>query len=318
MGNRTHKIVLSEGYSASALSRLRAVGDVIELDSCDEGTVIAALTDADALLVRTHTRVTDTLLGAGNRLKVVGRAGVGVDNIDLAAARRRGIVVVHTPSASTRSVAEHTVGLMLALEHRLLAGDHAVRDDRFFVHRDSVTWRELDGCSMGIVGMGRIGSAVARMCADGFGMKILYNDIRRIGPFGFDAVPTDLDDLLRTADFVSLHVPLTSQTRGLIGDAQLSLLKPTSMLINTSRGAVVDGVAVASALERGAIAGAALDVFEDEPVPAGHPILSAPNTLLTPHIAGRSSAALIRMNDVVDDVIAVLERRSPKHPVEIT
>lgn len=308
------KIVVSEAYSSDALSRLRACGEVVALDSCDDATVRRALLGADALLVRTYTQVTEDLLRAANRLKVVGRAGVGVDNIDLAAAHRRGITVVHTPAASTQSVAEHTVGLMLAVEHQLLAGDRAVRGDRFAAYRSSVTWRELTDCTIGIVGMGRIGSRVGQICATGLGMKVIYNDIRPIGTLDFDATSVPLAELLEEADFVTLHVPLTAQTRGMLNANRLSLMKSTSVLINTSRGAVVDSAVLAATLQRGGIAGAALDVFEDEPIPMGHPLISAPNTILTPHVAGRSSSAIKRMNDVVEDVIAILKGRPPEHP----
>ncbi len=314
MGESRFKIVVSEAYSESALSRLRAYGDVVELDSCDDETVRAALVDADALLVRTYTDVTQSLLKVGKRLKVVGRAGVGVDNIDLNAANHQGISIVHTPAASTQSVAEHTVGLMIALEHRIIAGDAAVRNDQFAEHRSTMKWRELAECKLGIIGMGRIGSRVGKICADGLGMEVVYHDVKPIDALEFAASAVSLDELLGVTDVVTLHVPLTDQTRRLINAKQLSLMKPMSMLINTSRGAVVDTVALADALESSVIAGAALDVFEDEPLSQSHPLMSAPNTILTPHVAGRSSAALVRMNDVVDDVIALLEGRLPKHP----
>jgi D-3-phosphoglycerate dehydrogenase len=317
MGESPTKIIVAERYSESALSRLREWGDIVELDSCDDATVRAALVDADALLVRTYTRVTRELLQSGSRLKVVGRAGVGVDNIDLIAAEENDITVVHTPAASTQSVAEHTVGLMIALEHRLITGDAALRTGRFAEHRNGVEWRELADCRIGIVGMGRIGSAVGRICAAGLGMEVVYHDIRQIDIRGFDAAPVSLEALLQSADVVSLHVPLTSQTRGLMDADRLATMKPASILINTSRGAVVDNVALADALQRAAIGGAALDVFEEEPPPPGHPLMSAPGTILTPHVAGRSKAALARMNDVVDDVIAVLAGRTPKHPAQI-
>ncbi|GJM25504.1 MAG: hypothetical protein DHS20C16_19190 [Phycisphaerae bacterium] len=317
MGKSESKILVAERYSESAISRLRAFGEVIELDSCDDATIRAALVDADALLVRTYSRVTRDLLQSGSRLKVVGRAGVGVDNIDLVAAKENDIVVVHTPAASTQSVAEHAVGLMVALEHRIIACDTALRSGRFAEHRSAVEWRELAECRIGIIGMGRIGSLVGRICAAGLGMEVVYNDIRSIEICEFDAAPVSLDELLRLADVVSLHVPLSSQTRGLIDADRLSQMQATALLINTSRGAVVDNRALAAALSESRIAGAALDVFEEEPLPEEHPLMTAPRTILTPHTAGRSTAALARMNDVVDDVIAVLQGQPPKHPAQI-
>ncbi len=296
------------------MARLRASGDVLVLDSCDDETVRAAMVDADALLVRTYTGVTQALLKSCNQLKVIGRAGVGVDNIDVAAAVKRGIIVVHTPAASTQSVAEYAVGLMIALEHRIVAGDKAVRSDQFVTHRGSVNWRELCDCTIGIIGMGRIGARVAKICAEGIGMNIVYHDIKPIEALEYSAKPVGLDQLIRTSDVVTLHVPLTDMTRGLIDASRLSKFKDSATLINTSRGSVVDTIALAEALQASAIAGAAIDVFEEEPLPSNHPLLAAPNTLLTPHSAGRSCAALMRMNDVVDDVIAVLDGRQPKHP----
>ena len=317
MSSSSPKIVVAEKYSDSAMARLRACGEVVELESCDDSAIRAALADADALLVRTYTHVTSELLQSGPNLKVVGRAGVGVDNIDLIAAKDQGVIVVHTPAASTQSVAEHAVGLMIALEHRFIASDAALRDGMFVEHRNVAKWRELSECRLGIIGMGRIGSRVGRICAAGLGMDVVYNDIRAIEIEGFNADSVSLDALLETADLVSLHVPLTSQTRGLINAKRLAQMKPTSLLVNTSRGAVVDNVALASALRKSALAGAALDVFEEEPLPASHPLMSAPRTILTPHVAGRSAAALMRMNDVVDDVIAVLGGNPPRHPAQI-
>ena len=174
--------------------------------------------------------------------------------------------------------------------------------------------RELCGLTLGIVGLGRIGTCVGRTCAAGPGMRVLYNDIVDVGPLDFEAAAVGKSELFRTADVVSLHVPLTPLTRQMINANVLATFKPGATLINTARGAVIDLAALADALRREKLAGAALDVFQPEPPPVDHPIRSAPNVLLSPHVAARTEAGLARMNDVVHDVIAVLEGRFPQYP----
>lgn len=307
-------IVVAEKLSDEAMRSLNEVGEIRLLESCDEAALLLAVADCDALLVRTYSEVTARVIEAGLRLKVIGRAGVGVENIDLDAARAHGVAVVHTPAASTDSVAEHTVGLMLALERHLLLGDTMVRDQRFAEARAKLLSRELHTCTLGIVGMGRIGQAVARICAQGLRMRVVYTDIREVGPFGFPAITVATDQLYAESDVVTLHVPLTAETRCMIGREALERFKPTATLINTSRGAVVSSVELAGALRRGQLAGAGIDVFEDEPPAPSHPLLSAPHVLLSPHVAGRTAPAIQRMNAVVDDVLAVLGGDPPIHP----
>ncbi len=307
-------IVVAESLSEEAVKRLEAVGDVRQLAACDPDTLLAAVPGCDALVVRSYARVTAQVLEAGDRLKVVGRAGAGLDNVDVAAARARGVVVVYTPAATTNAAAEHTVGLMLALERHLVACDRMVREGRFLEAREAFLSRELRGLVLGVVGMGRIGQAVARICRNGFAMHILYNDIRDVGPLDFDAMAVEKETLYAESDVVTLHVPLTDLTRGLIDAATLSRIKSSATLINTSRGAVVDAGALAQALGGGRLAGAAIDVHDPEPPPADYPLLDVRNCLLSPHVASRSAQGVTRMNDVVDDVIAVLRGAQPGHP----
>ncbi|NOT00884.1 MAG: hypothetical protein HOP29_09670 [Phycisphaerales bacterium] len=354
--NGKPKIIVEQGMGAAAIDALRAVGDVVILNRSDEPSLLAAATDADAVVVRSYGTVTARVIAAATRLRVIGRAGVGLDRVNLDAARARGIPVVYTPAASTESVAELTVGLMLALERTIPRGDAMIRDGRFMEARASHGLRalhgarELRGLTLGIVGLGRIGSAVARICGPGLGMNVIYNDIRPtnelpwFGEFGeadscflspvacnleVGRVPpadsnanrpsrpiltaVDKPTLYATADLVSLHVPLTDQTRGLINSAALRKFKPTATLINTSRGPVINGVDLAGALRDGVLAGAALDVFDPEPPPPGDPLLSAPNLLMSPHAGARTEAALSRMDDVVHDVIAILQNHPPTH-----
>ena len=314
MTRKPWQIVLAEKFAGTAIERIRAVGEVTILDDFGEESLKAAVGDCDALLVRTYARVSRAVLEGAKRLRVIGRAGVGLENIDLAAARERGIAVVYTPAAATDAVAELTVGLMIALLRKIPAGDAAVRSGRLTEVRQVWSGRELSELTLGIVGLGRIGRAVARRCRHGFGMSVLYNDIVAPGWLDFAAAAVGKEELYAKSDVISLHVPLTDQTRHLISVTALAKFKPGSMLINTARGAVVDNGALAHALASGTLAGAALDVFDPEPPPADDVLLHAPNTLLTPHIGARTERGLVRMNDVVEDVIRVLEGKPPRFP----
>lgn len=306
--------MFAEPFDDAAVERMRGVGRVTCLESCDEQSLMRIAGDCDALLVRTRSNVTRRVIENGKRLRVIGRGGSGVDNIDIEAARERGVAVVYTPEASTEAVAELTIGLMIALLRGVLAGDNGVRGGAFAESRARCLGPELGELTVGIVGLGRIGKAVARRCRNGFGMTVVYNDIVEPGLLDFVASAMDKDALYAGADVVSLHVPLTAETKGLIDGATLAKFKHGAVLINTSRGAVVDGVALAEALAAGRLAGAALDVFDPEPLPADHPLLSAPNTLFTPHIGARTPGSLARMNAVVEDVVRVLEGQAPLYP----
>jgi D-3-phosphoglycerate dehydrogenase len=272
------------------------------------------LAQCDVLMVRTRTRVTASLLDRAPRLRVIGRAGVGLENIDLEAARSRGIQVVYTPGAAADAVADLTVGLILSLVRNVLGMDRHVRSGEFDSARESAAALEMSEMTLGIVGMGRIGRAVATRCHFGFGMRILFNDIVSIGPLPFPAEEVDKPTLFRESNVVSLHVPLTDLTRELINARSLALFRAGSFLINTSRGAVVDPEALGETLRTGRLGGAALDVFEPEPIPSGHPLLNAPNTLFTPHIGARTARGLERMESVVEDVIRVLQGETPLFP----
>jgi D-3-phosphoglycerate dehydrogenase len=305
-------IVVAEPYEGSAVSRLEQLGRVTVLDTCDEQALVDAVRDAHALLIRSRACVTRVVLEAGPHLRVVGRGGVGIENVDVQSAYELGIAVVFTPGAATEAVADLTVGLMLDLVRRIHPADAAVRSGHFLDFREASVDRELSELTLGVIGLGRIGKAVARRCRAGFRMNVLYNDIVEPGFIDFVALPVDKAELYRRADVVSLHVPLTDQTRQLIDDAALAGFKHGAILINTARGAVVDGEAVARALNSGHLGGAALDVFDPEPPPPTHPLMTAPNTLFTPHLGARTHRGLARMNDVVDDVVAVLRGEQPR------
>ena len=295
MTSEVPHIVFAEQYDARAVERMRSVGRVTVLDAPDEGTLAQAVSDCDALLVRTYTRVTRAVIEQARRLRVIGRGGVGLDNIDLQAVRARGITVVHTPAAATDATADLTVGLLIGLLRRIAASDFLVRDSRFSEARAQSIGLELGELTLGIIGLGRIGRAVARRCRHGFGMTILYNDIVDAGPLDFAATPVEKERLYREADVVSLHVPLTDQTRHLINDHSLTRFKPGALLINTARGPVVDPDALYDALAGGQIAFAALDVTEPEPLPADSPLLTLDNCLIAPHIASSTIGTRTRM-----------------------
>jgi D-3-phosphoglycerate dehydrogenase len=314
MSQTPWRIVFAEPFTEQAVAQMREIGDIRELARCDESCLLEAVADCDALLVRTASRVTRRVLEAAPRLRVIGRGGVGLDNVDLDAARERGVTVVYTPGAATDAVADLTFGLMLSLVWNLRGCDTGVREGRFEAVRAAVRPRELSTLTLGIVGLGRIGQAVARRAAHGFGMRVLYNDLVDPGPLGFPATPVDKDRVFAESDIVSLHVPLTEATRGMVGEAALARFQPGAILINTSRGAVVDGNALDQALRSGRLGGAGLDVLDPEPLPADHPLLSAPNTVFTPHAGARTALAQARMNGVVEDVIRVLRGLAALHP----
>lgn len=307
-------ILFAEDFNATAIERMRSVGRVTVLEPRKRRALYEAVSDCDALLVRSGVHVTEQLMEHAHRLRVIGRGGVGLENIDLDAARRRGIVVVYTPGAATDAVADLALGLMVALVRKLKSGDASVREARFYEAREQAYSFELRALTLGIIGMGRIGRAVAQRCRHGFGMSVLYNDIVRPGLLDVAATPATKDELYQRADIVTLHVPLTDDTQHLIDAAALARFKSGSLLINTARGAVVDSRALAHALSSGALGGAGLDVFEPEPLPADHPLMHAPNTLFTPHIGARTHDGLSRMNAVVDDVISVLRGEPPRYP----
>lgn len=314
MADASFKIVVAERLSDSAMDRLRSAGEVLELASCDPFTLLAAVHDCSALVIRSYADVTDAVFRAAPKLKVVGRAGVGVENIDLAAAARAGVVVVHTPAASTQAVAELVIGLIIELERRVHWSQQELRRRAFMSARRSLACRQLGDMTLGIIGFGRIGQRLAEIAHRGFAMRVLFNDIRRIEHDRSAAESVGKDEIYARADVLSLHVPLTDQTKHLIDRAALGKMGKSALLINTSRGAVVDAAALARALGGGELGGAAIDVFDLEPPPADHPLLEAPNCILTPHIGSRTESSLASMNDVVDDVIAVLRGRPPQHP----
>ncbi len=272
--------------------------------------------EADAAITRLFRVSADDIERCRN-LKVIARHGVGVDMVDCQAATARGVPVLYTPGANSRSVAEHTIALIMALARQIGPAWQAVLDGKFD-QRTSFEGIELAGKTLGLIGLGQVGRRVAEIAAQGLKMDVCGYDpfVKKDGYEGSASIEDSLEAVLRRADFLSLHVPLIPQTKRLLTEKHLQQLKPGCRVVNTSRGGVVDEAALIRALESGEVAGAALDVFETEPLPADHPLCRAPNTLLTPHIAGATREALDNMaRDAAQGVLDVLNGRRPRHAV---
>jgi len=284
------KIVIADDLPASAVELLRAEGWQVDAKAGRTPADLAgALADADALLVRSATKVTKELLAAAPRLRVVGRAGTGVDNIDVVAASGRGILVVNAPGANSISVAEHACALMLALARMVPAADQAMKGGRW--EKKRFLGNELRGKTLGIAGLGRIGQEVAQR-ARSFGMRIVAHDpfISREIADGLGVELLPLDDVCAVADYITLHLPSTPETRHLFNDAQFAKVKPGIRIINTARGELIDEAALRRALDSGAVAGAGLDVFEKEP-PTDWGLVQLSKVVATPHIAASTEEA---------------------------
>ncbi len=296
----TWRILVADPLDPQGVELLEAEADVYK------GGDLSPLGSVDALIVRSATRVTAEILERGApQLKVVGRAGVGVDNIDLDAARQQGVIVVNAPQSVTLAVAEHTLGLMLALARHIPEATASMRQGAW--NKKALKGTELDGKTLGIVGTGRIGSALAER-ARALGMKVVGYDslvpADQIAALGIK--PLDFESLLARADYLSLHVPLNDETRGMIGAEQLSQLPARARLISTARGGVVDEPALLEALNSGHLAGAALDVFEQEP-PGATELVLHPNVITTPHLGAQTEEAQIRAaTEIAQEVLAAL------------
>ncbi len=274
--------------------------------------------DKAGLLCTLSERIDAELLAAAPHLRVVSNYAVGYDNIDVAAATARGVLVCNTPGVLTETTADLAFALLLAAARRLVEGARYVLEGRWRTWGPLVLLgRDVHGATLGIVGLGRIGAAVARR-ARGFSMRILYTDPLRRPDLEAElgAEYVDLPTLLRQADLVSLHLPLTPETRHLIGREELRLMKPTAVLVNTSRGPVVDTMALYQALRDGTIAYAGLDVTDPEPLPADHPLLTLENVIVVPHVGSATVTTRERMAVMAaENLIAALRGERPAHPV---
>jgi phosphoglycerate dehydrogenase-like enzyme len=308
-------VLVTEGSAATPLAWLKEHARVVEAAPESSG-FNAALAHAVGMMVRTYTKVNAALLARCPRLRVVGRAGVGIESIDVAACRAHGVEVVYTPDANTRAVGDFVIGAALQLLRPwAVFRDRAYEPSEFKRIRNTQGGVQLNELTIGILGMGRIGRRVGQIVANGFGTRVIYNDLLDVRPhLTFPATAVDKATLFREADVVTLHVDMKPGNQHLVGAPLLSLMKPTAILINTSRGEVLDTTALVAAIRERTIAGAAIDVFDPEPPPADYPLLGFDNVLLTPHMAARTSTAVENMSWVVRDIMEVLNGRPATYP----
>jgi len=271
------------------------------IPTSDEDELLAKIPDYDGLIVRSKPKVSKRVMAAGGKLKVVGRAGVGLDNIDLEAAEKQGIAVVNSPAASTASAAELVFAHILAFTRRVTQADASLKSNQWIKSR--LSGFEMVGKTIGIVGCGRIGGHVAKI-ARGFGMRVLAHDVEQNNDLvrDFAVEYTDLVNLLRRSDIVSLHVPMLAETRHLISTEEFKLMKSSAILVNVARGGVVDEKALYDALVTDEIAGACLDVFETEP-PFDNPLLTLENVLVTPHLGASTAEAQKKAGMIVAEAM---------------
>jgi D-3-phosphoglycerate dehydrogenase len=307
-------ILVTEGSDAAPLEWMKERATVVEIPF-DDPRLNEHLPHADGLVIRTYTRVNDALLEKAPKLRVVGRGGVGIENIDLDACRRRGVRVVYTPNANTNAVGDYVFGILLRLVRDwVFLGPENVPDLKQFKHvRDRIRGRQLDELTLGVLGMGRVGRRVGHIAANGFGMRVIYNDLVDVHHLlDFPAQSVDKPVLYRGCDVLTIHVDMRPGNENLVGRQQLATMKPSAIVINASRGEVLDAFALADALREKRLAAAALDVYHPEPPPPDFPLLGFENVLLTPHLASRTWTATENMSWVVKDVMAVLEGRQPR------
>lgn len=307
------KILITDSLASAGLEILQQHADVDIQSALTPEQLQSIIGHYDALIVRSQTKVTSRIIDAADNLQVIGRAGVGVDNIDVDAATRRGILVVNSPEGNIASTAEHTIAMLLALARHIPKANRLLLSG---VWNRSLKGREIRNKTLGIIGLGRVGTEVAEM-AKGLHMNVISYDPliseSRAERLGVQLV--ELETLLAESDFITVHVPLNPTTRRLIGSAQLKLVKPTAMIINCARGGIIDEKALYEALEQGRLDGAAIDTFSQEPA-QDNILLKSDKVIATPHLAASTVEAEISASiDIAEQVIAVLRGYPPKSPV---
>ncbi len=316
MSAERHVVLLPEPIEEEARGLLEQAGlQVVQSPDPKPETVKPLMANAEAVVLRTGIRMSADLIEAGARLGAISRTGAGFDNVDVAAATRRGVIVTSSIGANTHTVAEHTLALILAAAKALPALDRETRTGNW-KSRHSYLPRDLRGSVLGAIGFGRIGQEVAKACADVLGMTVIAHDA-----YLPDAAKSahsswvsflGLEELVEKADVVTIHVPLTSDTKGLLSAARIARMKPGAIVVNTSRGGIIDEAALAAALADGRLGGAGIDVFEKEPPAADNPLLSAPRAILTPHAAALTRECTVRMAVLAAErVIALLAGEVP-------
>lgn len=314
-GSTKPVILLCEHLAPHIEAQLAEHANIVVADEPTEDAIVSKSAQAVAIIIRAKGKITRRVIESAPSLRVIGRHGIGVDHIDLSAAAERGIWVVNTPDANATATAEFAIGLILAVVRKIPLADRLVREQRPWSQADALTGLNLEGRTLGVVGVGRVGSRVAKTASQGFGMKVQYWDYRDrehegLALLGATLLP--LDRLLASADIVSLHVPSTPSTLCLLDQRRLRLMKPSAILINASRGAVIDEEALIDALRERRILGAGLDVMAREPL-RDSALQSLDNVVLTPHIASYTAESFDRMGEVIWDVLCVLRGEQPRH-----
>jgi D-3-phosphoglycerate dehydrogenase / 2-oxoglutarate reductase len=309
------KVLVSEKVNSRVLDIIREVAEVIYAPEVNPEEYNKLVKDVTAVMLDTTIQFTPELMDLAPQLKVISRTGTGVDNVNVKAATERGILVLHTPDATTMSVAEHTVALIGAISKHLLFLDSETRKGNFKTVRRLYMPIDLDGKTLGIIGFGRIGKAVARKCMNAFNMKIVLYDSHITDnelPQGVIKYNSE-KQVFSEADIVSLHMPLTDETRGHVNESLLSLMKPTAFLINTARGKIVDETYLAKMLREKRLAGAAFDVLANEPPILNDDLFSAPNMIITPHCAPLTGECTFRIaSEAADGIVEYLKGGTPK------
>ncbi len=303
----THHILIPDSVDQRAITLLHEAGmNVTAPGSMSRAETLAAVPEADALVIRSATRVDAEMLEAATRLRVIARAGVGVDNVDLVAATQRGVVVMNTPDGNTISTAEYTLGLMLALARHIPHSYNDLQAGRW--ERKAFMGVELRRKTLGIIGFGRIGRAVARR-AQAFEMRVIAHDpyITPEMAISLNVEIVSLDTLYDQADFITLHSIINDDTREMINAASIARMKPGVRIINAARGALVNEYDLADAIRSGQVAGAALDVYQQEPLPPDSPLIGLPNIIHTPHLAASTTDAQVQVGvDAAQEVLDAL------------
>ncbi len=313
-----YKVLLYEKMHSCGTDLLKQNCDLAYANSFKEEDVIAQAADVDAIIIRANGAVTRGIIEAAPKLKVIGRHGVGLDAIDLNAAKDHGIKVVYTPTANTESVAEHFVALALMLAKKVKLGDDALRAGEWDA-RYRLIGTELHGKTLGVLGFGRIGQQTARICSQGFGMKVIYYDA-----IAYPQAETEIgagmvskETVFSESDFISINLPFLPETRHFVNADLLKLMKKTAFIINMARGILWKEEDVIEALREKRIAGVGSDVYENEPINCDHPLCKMEDFVGTPHMSAHSEEAMIRMSMVAKDVLAVLAGREPEFPVKL-
>ena len=309
------KVLITEKLAESAVELLREEFEVDVLLGLSSEELLERIWDYDGLIVRSATKVTAEVIERAENLKAIGRAGIGVDNIDVEAATKRGILVANAPASNTVAAAEHTLALMLAAARRIPAADTSLRGGEW--NRSAFKGVEVSEKTLGLVGLGHVGTIVARGAA-GMGMRLLaydpYVSEDRMRSMNVESAES-LDEIFEHSDFVSLHVPRTPQTAGMVDAGALEKMKPTAYLINVARGGIVDETALYNALKEGTIAGAALDVFQEEPT-TDSPLFALPNVVVTPHLGASTAEAQDRAGvTAAEQVASALRGAVPMHAI---